>query len=99
MEHLECPAPVVENIYVKKRNLRDLLEWDPAIVEDPDVQDLIQQVLDEFKDVPNCPINKHALYDYMMLCDLDKEKFLDHLEMDHVDFRRYIQRLLKNKKQ
>lgn len=59
---------------------------------------MIDQVLDEFRDNPKSPITRQVLYDYMILCDLDKEKFLDHLEEDHIEFRRYIQSVLKRKK-
>jgi hypothetical protein len=79
---------LVESFYVCKRNLSDYLEWDPLLVEDEEVIDMIEQTLQDFKTDPR--VNKEALYDYLKMCKLNVEKFLDHLEMDHEDFRRYI---------
>lgn len=79
---------LVEQFYVCKRSLSEQLEWDPQLVEDEEVVDMIEQTLVDFKTDPR--VSKEALYDYLKMCKLNKEKFLDHLEMDHEDFRRYI---------
>lgn len=79
---------IVESIYVPRRSLSEYLEWDPEIVKDPEVIDMVGQVLEEFRGDPR--VNREVLYDYLKLCRLNKERFLDHLELDHDDFRKYL---------
>ena len=83
---------IVEHIYVPRRNLVEYLEWDPELVQDFEVVDMIDQVLQDFKGEPR--INTEVLHDYLKLCRLNKERFLDHLELDHDDFRKYIHMVL-----
>lgn len=98
IDHRGYPSPIIENLYIKKRSTAEFMEWDPSLAEDSEVIDMMDQVLDEFRGMQKNPITRQVLYDYMILCDLDKEKFLDHLEEDHIEFRRYIQSVLKRKR-
>lgn len=82
----------IEQIYVPRRNLQEYLEWDPELVQDFEVVDMIDQVLQDFKGEPR--INAEVLHDYLKLCRLNKERYLDHLELDHDDFRKYIHMVL-----
>ena len=77
-----------EFIYTPKRVLHDYLEWDPALVSDPEITDMVRQVLEEFSNEPK--VTREVLFDYLKLCRLNKERFLDHLELDHEDFRKYL---------
>lgn len=95
----EYPSkPSTEQLYTKRRSLKECIVWDPELAKDDEVIDMIDQVLDEFREVPNNPVTRHKLYDYLIKCNLDKELFLDRLEADHIDFRRYVQQLLKGRK-
>lgn len=80
--------PTYEYIYTPKRVLQDYLEWDPALVTDPEIIDMVGQVMKEFANEPR--VTKEVLFDYLKLCKLNKERFLDHLELDHEDFRKYL---------
>ena len=84
--------PIVESIYVSRRLVSEYLEWDPELAQDPEVLDMVGQVMEDFKDEPR--ITKGVLNDYLKLCRLNKERFLDHLEMDHDDFKKYIHMIL-----
>lgn len=80
--------PTYEYIYTPKRVLQDYLEWDPALVTDPEIIDMVGQVMKEFANEPK--VTREVLFDYLKLCKLNKERFLDHLELDHEDFRKYL---------
>lgn len=79
---------ILENIYVPIRSINDYLEWDPELAVDSEIDDMISQVLEEFKSDPR--INREVILDYLKICRLNKDRFLDHLEMDHDDFRKYL---------
>lgn len=79
---------ISENFYVPRRSLGEYLEWDPELTTDPEVVDMMNQVLEEFKG--DSRVSKETLLDYLKLCRLNKERFLDHLEQDHDDFRKFM---------
>lgn len=83
---------ITENIYTPIRNLNEYIEWDPALAKDSEVEDMIGQVLEDFKNDPR--ISYEMILDYLKICRLNKDRFLDHLEMDHDDFRKYLYMVL-----
>lgn len=93
MDDAKPPAEIVETMYIKRRAADEYLIWDPVIVKNEEVQDLIGQVLEEFG---RTPITKSKIYDYLIELGLDINTFLDHLEEDHPDFQQYIANILQN---
>lgn len=79
---------IVENIYVPIRSISDYLEWDPELAVDPEIDDMVGQVMEEFRS--DSRVTREVILDYLKLCRLNKDRFLDHLEMDHDDFRKYL---------
>lgn len=80
--------PISENMYTPIRNLTEYLEWDPALAADSEVKDMVEQVLEDFKS--DIRVGSQLILDYLKICRLNKDRFLDHLEMDHDDFRKYM---------
>ena len=62
------------------------------MAKDSEVEDMIGQVLEDFKNDPR--ISYEMILDYLKICRLNKDRFLDHLEMDHDDFRKYLYMVL-----
>lgn len=87
--------PIVESVYLPNRNLRDHLVWDPEMSKDEEIMDMIDQVLDEFRQLKDNPVTRQKLYDYLIMCNLQKETFLDRLEEDNIHFRKYLQQILR----